>query len=343
MAEAGELAFGTVDAFLIWRLTGGRVHATDATNASRTLLFDIHAQRWDEDLLRLFGVPAGMLPDVRDCAGDFGETDASVVGAALPIRGVAGEQQAALIGQAGLDTGMTKSTYGTGSFVIANTGGTVIESRNRLLSTVAYRLDGDVTYGLEGSIFVAGSAIQWIRDELELIATAPDSQAVAESTGVVEHIHVMPAFAGLGAPFWDPDARGGILGLSRDTTGDEIVTATLQAVAYQTRDLMRAMADDGIDPKVLRVDGGMVGNDWLLQFLADILGIDVERPKMVESTVLGAACLAGLASGLIGSTRALADLWQRDALFRPAMDGERRERLYAGWLDAVSRIRTTDR
>jgi glycerol kinase len=343
MAEAGELAFGTVDAFLIWRLTGGRVHATDATNASRTLLFDIHAQRWDEDLLRLFGVPAGMLPDVRDCAGDFGETDASVVGAALPIRGVAGDQQAALIGQAGLDTGMTKSTYGTGSFVIANTGGTVIESRNRLLSTVAYRLDGDVTYGLEGSIFVAGSAIQWIRDELELIATAPDSQAVAESTGVVEHIHVVPAFAGLGAPFWDPDARGGILGLSRDTTGDEIVTATLQAVAYQTRDLMRAMADDGIDPKVLRVDGGMVGNDWLLQFLADILGIDVERPKMVESTVLGAACLAGLASGLIGSTRALADLWQRDALFRPAMDGERRERLYAGWLDAVSRIRTTDR
>lgn len=341
-AEAGKLAFGTVDSFLIWRLTGGEVHATDATNASRTLLFDIHAQRWDQELLRLFGVPAGMLPDVRDCAGDFGETDTAVLGAALSIRGVAGDQQAALIGQAGLDTGMTKSTYGTGSFVIANTGATVIESRNRLLSTVAYRLDGEVTYGLEGSIFVAGSAIQWIRDELKLIATAPDSQAVAETTGVVEHVHVVPAFAGLGAPFWDPDARGAILGLSRDTSSDEIVTATLQAVAYQTRDLMRAMGDDGIEPKVLRVDGGMVGNDWLLQFLADILGIDVERPKMIESTVLGAACLAALAGGLIESTRALADLWQRDAVFTPAMDAERRERLYRGWLEAVSRVRTTD-
>jgi len=343
LAAAGKLRFGTVDTFLIWRLTGGRVHATDATNAARTLLFDIHTQQWDEELLRLFGVPAGMLPDVRDSACDFGATDASVLGAALPIRGVAGDQQAALIGQAGFDAGMTKSTYGTGSFVIANTGGAAIRSRNRLLSTVAYRLHGEVTYGLEGSIFVAGSAIQWIRDELKLIAAAPDSQAVAEATGVVEHIHVVPAFAGLGAPFWDPDARGAILGLSRDTSSDEIVTATLQAVAYQTRDLMRAMADDGIEPKILRVDGGMVGNDWLLQFLADVLGIDVERPKMIESTVLGAACLAGLASGLVASTRALADLWQRDALFRPAMDADRREHLYAGWLEAVSRIRTTDR
>jgi glycerol kinase len=341
LAEAGKLAFGTVDAFLIWRLTGGRVHATDATNASRTLLFDIHAQQWDEELLRLFGVPAGMLPDVRDSACDFGETDGSVLGAVLPIRGVAGDQQAALVGQAGFDTGMTKSTYGTGSFVIANTGRTAIESRNRLLSTVAYRLHGEVTYGLEGSIFVAGSAIQWIRDELKLIATAPDSQAIAESTGVVEHIHVVPAFAGLGAPFWDPDARGAILGLSRDTTGAEIVTATLQAVAYQTRDLMRAMADDGIEPKILRVDGGMVGNEWLLQFLADILGIEVERPKMIESTVLGAACLAGLAGGLFTSTGALAELWQRDALFRPTMNAARRECLYGGWLEAVSRVRTT--
>lgn len=342
LADAGKLAFGTVDAFLIWRLTNGRVHATDATNASRTLLFDIHAQRWDDELLRLFGVPASMLPDVRDCAGDFGEADASLIGATIPIRGVAGDQQAALIGQAGFDVGMTKSTYGTGSFVVANTGGNVIESRNRLLSTVAYRLDGDVTYGLEGSIFVAGSAIQWIRDELKLIGTAPESEAVAKATGVVEHIHVVPAFAGLGAPFWDADARGAILGLSRDTTSAEIVTATLQAVAYQTRDLMRAMADDGIEPKVLRVDGGMVGNDWLLQFLADVLGIDVERPKMIESTVLGAACLAALAGGVIGSTDLLAELWQRDALFRPEMAQGRRERLYAGWLEAVSRVRTTD-
>lgn len=343
LADAGKLAFGTVDTFLIWRLTEGRVHATDATNAARTLLFDIHRQQWDPELLELFGVPESMLPDVRDCAGDFGQTAAAVLGTTLPIRGVAGDQQAALIGQAGFDSGMTKSTFGTGSFVIANTGDAAIESRNRLLSTVAYRLDGRVTYGLEGSIFVAGSAVQWLRDELKLITAAPDSQAVAERTGVVEHVHVVPAFAGLGAPFWDPDARGAILGLSRDTSGDEIVTATLQAVAYQTRDLMRAMADDGIEPKVLRVDGGMVGNDWLLQFLADILGVDVERPKMIESTVLGAACLAALAAGLVASTDALAEQWQRDALFRPAMDAGRRERLYAGWLAAVSRVRTTER
>ena len=343
LADAGKLAFGTVDTFLIWRLTNGRVHATDATNASRTLLFDIHAQRWDEELLRLFGVPPAMLPSVRDCADDFGETDASVLGAKIAIRGVAGDQQAALIGQAGLETGMTKSTYGTGSFVIANTGTHAVTSRNRLLSTIAYRLGGDVTYGLEGSIFVAGSAIQWIRDELRLIGSAPESEAIAKATGVVEHIHVVPAFAGLGAPIWDADARGAILGLSRDTSGDEIVTATLQAVAYQTRDLMRAMADDGIEPSILRVDGGMVGNDWLLQFLADILGIDVERPKMIESTVLGAACLAGLAAGVIESTAMLAELWRRDALFSPNMDSGHRERLYSGWLEAVSRVQTTDR
>jgi glycerol kinase len=342
LANAGRLAFGTVDSFLIWRLTGGRVHATDATNASRTLLFNIHSQKWDDELLKLFGVPASMLPEVRDCAGDFGETEQSILGCVIPIRGVAGDQQAALIGQAGFDVGMTKSTYGTGSFVITNTGSEVPQSRNRLLTTVAYRLGGKVTYGLEGSIFVAGSAIQWLRDELKLVATAPETEAIAAETGVVEDIHVVPAFTGLGAPFWDPDARGAILGLSRGTGIGEIVTATLQAVAYQTRDLILAMADDGIEPRVVRVDGGMVGNDWLLQFLADILGIDVERPKMIESTVLGAAGLAGLASGVFASTAALSELWQRDAVFRPGMDAERRERLYSGWLDAVSRVRTRD-
>lgn len=342
LADAGSLAFGTVDSFLIWRLTAGRVHATDATNASRTLLFDIHTQQWDDELLDLFGVPASMLPDVRDCAGDFGATDAAVLGGAIPVRGVAGDQQAALIGQAGFETGMTKSTYGTGSFVIANTGKTALQSQNRLLTTIAYRLDGQVTYGLEGSIFVAGSAIQWLRDELKLVRSAPDSEGIAIATGIVEHVHVVPAFAGLGAPFWDPDARGAILGLSRDTGIGEIVTATLQAVAYQTRDLMLAMAEDGIEPRILRVDGGMVGNDWLLQFLADILGITVERPKMIESTVLGAAGLAGLASGVFESAATLSALWQRDAVFTPAMDAGRRERLYAGWLDAVSRVRTRD-
>ena len=342
LADAGSLAFGTVDSFLIWRLTAGRVHATDATNASRTLLFDIHAQQWDEELLELFGVPASMLPDVRDCAGDFGVTDAGVLGGSIPVCGVAGDQQAALIGQAGFETGMTKSTYGTGSFVIANTGKTALHSQNRLLTTVAYRLEGKVTYGLEGSIFVAGSAIQWLRDELKLVERAPDTEGIAVATGIVEHVHVVPAFAGLGAPFWDPDARGAILGLSRDTGIGEIVTATLQAVAYQTRDLMLAMAEDGIEPRILRVDGGMVGNDWLLQFLADILGIKVERPKMIESTVLGAAGLAGLASGVFESTAKLAARWQRDAVFTPAMDAGQRERLYAGWLGAVSRVRTRD-
>jgi glycerol kinase len=342
LAHAGGLAFGTVDSFLIWRLTGGRVHATDATNASRTLLFNIHSQQWDDELLKLFGVPASLLPEVRDCAGDFGKTDESILGCVIPIRGVAGDQQAALIGQAGFDAGMTKSTYGTGSFVITNTGNEAPQSRNRLLTTVAYRLGGKVTYGLEGSIFVAGSAIQWLRDELKLVATAPETEAIAAETGVVEDVHVVPAFTGLGAPFWDPDARGAILGLSRGTGIGEIVTATLQAVAYQTRDLILAMADDGIEPRVVRVDGGMVGNDWLLQFLADILGIDVERPKMIESTVLGAASLAGLASGVFASTAALTELWQRDAVFRPRMDAERRERLYSGWLDAVSRVRTRD-
>ncbi|HEX7718810.1 MAG TPA: glycerol kinase GlpK [Woeseiaceae bacterium] len=342
LADAGRLAFGTVDSFLIWRLTAGRVHATDATNASRTLLFDIHTQQWDDELLELFGVPSSMLPDVRDCAGDFGVTDADVLKGAIPVCGVAGDQQAALIGQAGFETGMTKSTYGTGSFVIANTGTTALQSQNRLLTTVAYRLEGEVTYGLEGSIFVAGSAIQWLRDELKLVESAPDTEGIAVATGIVEHVHVVPAFAGLGAPFWDPDARGAILGLSRDTGIGEIVTATLQAVAYQTRDLMLAMAEDGIEPRILRVDGGMVGNDWLLQFLADILGIKVERPKMIESTVLGAAGLAGLASGVFESTAKLAALWQRDAVFTPAMDDQRRERLYAGWLGAVSRVRTRD-
>ncbi len=341
-AEQGELAFGTIDTFLLWRLTGGRVHATDATNASRTLLFNIHTQQWDDRLLELFQVPATLLPDVRDCAADFGTTDEETLGGAVVIGGVAGDQQAALIGQAGFQDGMTKSTYGTGCFVIANTGRTALQSRNKLLTTVASRFDGKVSYGLEGSVFVAGSAVQWLRDKLEIIGNAAQTEEIAGRTGVVDDVYVVPAFAGLGAPYWDPHARGAILGLTSGSGREHIVTATLQAVAYQTRDLVDAMADDGIRPSVIRVDGGMVGNDWFLQFLADILGVRVERPQNIESTVLGAAYLAGLHSGLIASIDDVASMWRSERVFEPQMDDDRRESLVAGWARAVGSVRTTE-
>ena len=340
-ARNGELAFGTIDCFLLWRLTCGQIHATDASNASRTLLFNIHTQEWDPELLELFDIPESLLPEVKDCADDFGVTDQSVIGAEIPICGIAGDQQAALIGQAGFQTGATKSTYGTGCFVIANTGEDAVQSRNNLLTTVAYRLDGKTSYGIEGSIFVAGSAIQWLRDQLRIIESAPDTKAIAEATGIVEHVHVVPAFAGLGAPYWDPNARGAILGLSRDSGINEIVTATLQAVAYQTKDLINAMSDDGMQPSVIRVDGGMVANDWFLQFLADMVNVTVERPVNVESTVLGAACLAGLKSGVFASTSAFAELWASDRVFEPRMPDEKRKALYEGWQDAVSRVRVS--
>jgi glycerol kinase len=340
-AEAGKLAFGTIDSFLLWRLTGGRVHATDATNASRTLLFNIHTQQWDDDLLAMFSIPRVMLPEVRDCAADFGIADDASVGGRIPVCGIAGDQQAALIGQAGFSPGMTKSTYGTGCFVIANTGAKALSSANQLLTTIAMRIDGVVTYGLEGSVFVAGSAMQWLRDELRIIATAADSEAIATRTGVVSDVYVVPAFAGLGAPHWDADARGAILGLSRGSSRDDIVTATLQSVAYQTRDLIDSMAEDGIRPSIIRVDGGMAANDWFLQFLADVLDIEVERPRNVESTVLGAAYLAGYRAGVVKSADALASLWERDRSFHPAMDAAQRQRLLRGWQDAVNCVRTT--
>jgi glycerol kinase len=338
-ARSGGLAFGTIDTFLLWRLTGGRVHATDASNASRTMLFDIHEQDWSDELLDLFDVPREVLPEVLDCAAAFGETDPGLFGASIPILGIAGDQQAALIGQAGIRTGMTKSTYGTGCFAIANTGSEALTSHNQLLTTVACRIDGEVTYGLEGSVFVAGSAMQWLRDQLHVIDTAGESESIAERTGVVEDVYVVPAFAGLGAPYWDPHARGAILGLTRGSTRDDIVTATLQAVAYQTRDLMDAMTDDGIAPSTLRVDGGMVANDWFLQFLADVLDVPVERPTNVESTVLGAAFLAALKAGVIEEMSDVAALWQLDAAFEPRMSADRREVLLDGWRRAVERVR----
>lgn len=341
-AEQGELAFGTIDTFLIWRLTGGAVHATDATNASRTLLFNIHTQDWDDMLLDLLAVPRELLPDVRNCADDYGATTPDLLGGAVPIGGVAGDQQAALIGQAGIETGMTKSTYGTGAFVIANTGDVALPSANKLLTTIASRINGKVSYGLEGSVFVAGSAIQWLRDSLGIIAAAPDTEAIAGRTGVVDDVYVVPAFAGLGAPYWDPHARGAIIGLTRGSGSDDIVTATLQAIAYQTNDLINAMLKDGITPSVIRVDGGMVANDWFLQFLADILDIPVERPVNVESTVLGAAFLAALQSGVIHSIDAVTSVWKSDRLFESSMATERRQALLNGWAEAVERVRVHD-
>ena len=338
LAEQGKLAFGTVDSFLLWRLTGGAVHATDISNASRTLLFNIHDQRWDETLLDLFSVPASMLPDVRDCADHFGDATADLLDAPVPVCGIAGDQQAALIGQAGLAEGVTKSTYGTGCFVIANTGSEALPSGNQLLTTIASRIDGKTTYGLEGSVFVAGSAIQWLRDELKIIDSAADTESIADATGIVEDVVVVPAFAGLGAPYWDPRARGAILGLSRGSGRNEIVTATLQAVAYQTRDLVDAMADDGVTPRLIRVDGGMVANDWFLQFLADVLDIPVERPTNVESTVLGAAYLAAYKSGVVKRIQDVEGLWQRDRLFEPSMQQGLRQSLLAAWDDAVRRV-----
>ncbi len=339
-AEQGDLAFGTVDTFLLWRLTGGRVHKTDATNASRTGLFNIHDQRWDDELLSRLDIPAALLPEVEDCAADFGRTDENLLGAAIPVAGIAGDQQAALFGQCCFESGMTKSTYGTGCFVIMNTGDWPVTSNNKMLTTVGYRLGGDVTYGLEGSIFVAGAAVQWIRDRMKFVTHASETEAIARRCGDTNGVYVVPSFTGLGAPYWDSGARGAIIGLNLDSGVDEIVTATLQSVCYQTRDLMRAMADDGADPSVLRVDGGMVVNDWVCQNLADIVRLPVDRPRITETTALGAAYLAGLQVGVFDSLDALSRQWQLERKFDPALPEAESERLYQGWLAAVDRVRS---
>jgi glycerol kinase len=338
-AEEGKLAFGTIDCFLLWRLTGGSQHATDASNASRTLLFNIHTQQWDDELLEIFNIPRQLLPEVKDCAAEFGVATDRCLNGKVPVLGIAGDQQAALIGQAGFKQGMTKSTYGTGCFVMANTGAKALTSSNQLLTTVAMRLDGDVTYGLEGSVFAAGSAIQWLRDELQVIESTTESEEIARKTGIVDDVVVVPAFTGLGAPYWDPDARGAVLGLTRGSGREQIVTATLQSVAYQTCDLISAMAEDGISPELIRVDGGMVRNDWFLQFLADVLNIPVERPVNVESTVLGAAYLAAYGAGLLRDSDQISEYWQRESRFEPAMLPDRRTQLLGGWRQAVDRIR----
>ena len=339
-AAAGRLAFGTIDTFLIWRLTGGRLHVTDATNASRTALLDIRTARWDPALCEMFGVPASCLPEVRDSAGDFGNTDPAVLGQALPIRGVAGDQQAALIGQACFEPGDIKSTYGTGAFLVLNTGETLVPSRHRLLGTIAYRLQGRTTYALEGSVLSAGATIQWLRDGLGLVARASEIEAVAGSVADTGGVYLVPAFTGLGAPYWDPDARAAVVGITRATGRAEIARAGLDSVVYQTHDLIAAMAADGARTQMLKVDGGMAQNGLFLQRLADVLGLIILRPQITESTAFGAACLAGLGCGLYRSPAELARLWKSDVRCEPRMDDNTRKLELQGWQEAVRRVRS---
>ena len=345
-AQKGRLAFGTIDTFLLWRLTGGAVHRTDATNASRTMLFNLKTQDWDDVLLKAFKIPRSLLPEVRDSADEFGVVSKDILGATVPVTGIAGDQQAATVGQACFSPGMVKSTYGTGTFIVLNTGNKLVRSKHRLLGTIAYRLNGKTTYALEGSIFVSGAAVQWLRDRLALITTAVETAGVAASITDTGGVYMVPAFTGMGAPHWDPDARGLLVGLSRDTGRPQIVRAALEAVAYQTRDLVAAMNADragtGTNAKLstLRVDGGMAVNDWVMQFLADQLAITVQRPVVTETTALGAAYLAGLGVGMFSSIDEIARNWRCERVFKPAMDKARREALFAGWHDAVRRARS---
>jgi len=342
-AERGDLAFGTVDTFLLWHLTGGRVHATDATNASRTLLYDIRANAWDDELLTALRVPRALLPEVRDSAADFGATDPALFGAAIPIRGIAGDQQAATIGQACFEPGMTKSTYGTGCFAVLNTGADIVASRQRLLSTIAYRLRGRTTYALEGSIFVAGAAVQWLRDGLGVIDSAAASGVLAAQADPHQRVYLVPAFTGLGAPWWDAEARGAMFGITRGTGPKELACAALESVCYQTWDLVDAMRKDwsGAAQTVLRVDGGMVASDWTMQRLADLIAAPVDRPAVLETTALGAAWLAGMQAGVWPDEAGFATSWRLERRFTPTMDEADRTQRIAGWRDAVRRTLST--
>ncbi|MDF1687113.1 MAG: glycerol kinase [Parvibaculaceae bacterium] len=342
-AEKGELCFGTIDSWLVYKLTGGKVHATDITNASRTMLFNIRDQVWDEEILRLLNIPASLLPEVKECCDDFGGTDEALFGPQIPISGIAGDQQAASVGQACFAPGMMKSTYGTGCFALVNTGDQLVASKNRLLSTIGYKIDGQIAYALEGSIFMAGATVQWLRDEMKFIANAQESETLARQANPDSHVIVVPAFTGLGAPYWDPQARGAILGMTRDSGAAEIVRAGIESVSCQTRDLMEAMGADmksaGLEsPSALRVDGGMVANEWFAQNLSDMIGRSVERPVITETTVLGAAYLAGLQVGFYDSLEGIAKNWQCDARFDPVMTQSEQSARYGRWRDAVGRI-----
>jgi glycerol kinase len=341
-AEKGDLLFGTIDTWLIWKLTGGKVHVTDYTNASRTLMYNIHELKWDEELLDILGVPASMLPEVHPSSEIYGKTDAvQFFGQEIPIAGVAGDQQAALFGQACFEKGMVKNTYGTGCFMLMNTGEKAVKSENGLLTTIAWGVDGKVTYALEGSIFVAGSAIQWLRDGLRMFRTAAESERYAEKVDSTEGVYVVPAFVGLGTPYWDSDVRGAIFGLTRGTEKEHFIRATLESLAYQTKDVLDAMeADSGISLKTLRVDGGAVANNFLMQFQSDLLNVPVERPSVSETTALGAAYLAGLAVGFWESTEGIAKHWNLDKRFNPEMGEDKRQNLYKGWQKAVRSAQT---
>ena len=337
--RADKLLFGTVDSFLIWKLTDGRSHVTDATNACRTMLYNLREGAWDAEVCKLLDIPTDMLPEVRDCAGTFGATE--ILGPTIPILGVAGDQQAATLGQACFQPGMLKSTYGTGCFALLNTGDQPVVSKNRLLGTVAYQLDGKRTYALEGAIFVAGAVVQWLRDGLGIIQTAADTQALAEKADPNQRVHLVPAFTGLGAPHWEPDARGAMFGLTRGTTPAELARAALESVGFQTRDLWEAMKADVPDlggETVLRVDGGMAASDWTMQFLSDILGAPVDRPKVLETTALGAGWLAGMQAGVTPGMDGFASMWSADKRFEPGMGEDERAERYAGWRDAVGRV-----
>lgn len=339
-AERGELAFGTVDSYLIWRLTGGKAHVTDATNASRTMLFDIRRGQWSEDLLKLFRVPVSMLPEVRDCAAEFGVTDPSIFGVAVPVRGVAGDQQAAMVGQACFEPGMLKSTYGTGCFALLNTGLRPVASRHRLLTTIAYQLGGERTYALEGSIFTAGAAVQWLRDGLGALQAASESGSMAAEADPAQDVVLVPAFVGLGAPYWNAEARGALFGLTRATGRKELARAALESVCFQTVDLLDAMREDwgDVGAAVLRVDGGMVASDWTMQRLADFIDAPVDRPKVLETTALGAAYLAGLQAGVYPKPSDFAKSWALGRRFVSQMAPSERRRKLDAWREAISRL-----
>lgn len=341
LAKKGQLAFGTVDSYLIWKLTGGKMHVTDVTNASRTNLYNIRTHEWDKELLSIFNVPASMMPVVKECADDFGQSTPDLFGRAIPIAGVAGDQQAAAIGQACFSKGSIKSTYGTGCFVLVNTGDEPVASKNNLLTTIGYRINGKTSYAIEGSIFIAGAAIQWLRDELGIIKDAAETQSLASSLPDNGGVYLVPAFTGLGAPHWDPNARGAIYGLTRGAGRAHLARAALESVVYQTADLINAISADGVTPKALKVDGGMVSNDWAMKFLADILDIQVERPEVMETTALGAACMAGLQTGVYSSLKDIENLWQKNAQFDPSMESAMRDQLMAGWQNAVNRTKTS--
>lgn len=340
-AEAGKLAFGTIDSYLVWRLSGGRLHITDVSNAARTMLFDIHRGEWAQAILDRLNIPRAILPDVRPCSQLYGESDADILGNSIPIAGMAGDQQAATFGQAAYQAGMAKNTYGTGCFMLMNTGDTPQSSANNLLTTIAWQIgEQPRQFALEGSVFIAGAAVQWLRDELKLLADAAESEAIATAIDSSEGVFVVPAFVGLGAPYWDQYARGAIVGLTRGSGRAQIVRATLESIAYQTRDVVDAMkADSGLELEALRVDGGAVVNDFLMQFQADILGVPVQRPTVTETTALGAAYLAGLAIGFWESQAEIARQWQLERSFEPVMSADQRESLYSGWQRAVERAR----